>query len=85
MYLRKARAAESRSRALELVMRVGNVMSGRNLGTISDTEASEIFYDIVKRNEDLILREHEDPETKEAIRKIRITLLPFSDKPFSFG
>lgn len=85
MYPRKALADKSRSRALELVMRVGNVMSGRNLGTISDTEASEIFHDIVTKNEDLILHEHEDPETKEAIRKIRITLLPFSDKPFAFG
>lgn len=83
MYPQNMSLRKSRRRAQELVRKVGNVVTGRILGTVSDTQASEIFHEIVSSNEDLVLQEHEDPDIKEAMRKVRITLLPFSDKPFA--
>jgi len=83
MYLQKVTRNKCKSRALELVMKVGNVMEGLRSGIISTSEVSEILFDIAEKNRDLILHEHEDPETKEAVRRVRVTLLPFSDKLFT--
>ena len=83
MRLQEVTDSGLKRRAFELALKVGNVMSGRNTGIISDLKATEILLDLAERNEDLVLQEHANPEVKEVMRNIRITLLPFSKRPFA--
>ena len=83
MRLQKVADNKLKRRAFELALTVGNVITGRDTGIITDMTATEILFDLAEKNEDLVLQEHANPEVKEAMRKIRITLLPFSRRPFA--
>ena len=83
MSLQKAQEKDVKNRAFELALKVSNVMTGRHTGILSDTKATEILLDLAERNEDLVLREHANPEVKEVMRNVRITLLAFSKRPFA--
>ncbi len=69
-------------RATELARKVGNVMEGRRSGIVSDAKASLLLAELAKGNADLVLQEQEDPDVKEAMRGVRIALLPFADGSF---
>lgn len=71
-------------RAIELSLSVDNVLEGRRTGLLSDAKISEILSDLVDKNEDLILREQQDQELKDAIRPVRVLLLPFSKRKFAY-
>jgi len=83
MRLQKAAERELKNRATELSLKVGNVMSGLHAGIVPKELAIEILLELAEKNEDLILKEHADPLVKETMRNTRITLLPFSKRPFA--
>ena len=82
MYQQQVSTKQLLGRTLELTLAVRNVMESRHAGIVSDVEASLILTTLAKENKDLVLQEQEDPNVKELMRGVRVTLLPFADEPF---
>jgi len=81
MYSQKKAANKLRSMALELVMEVENIINSAHSGVFSYSKASELFTVLADRYKELLLDEQEDPEVREIIRTVRLTLLPFYEGP----